>query len=237
MRAWLLTLSLAAVLPAHAAVDVVFVDGRAIRADDFEIDSAALKLEFVGGGSFIVPLANVARILPAELVTGPEGDAIREDVDAAVTGASEVLRTEVELRSREAWRTAAGPYADLLAEAADRHGIGRPLLAALAQVESAFDPKAVSPKGAQGLLQLMPATAARFGVADPFDAAQNVEGGARYLRWLIDRYDGRLDLALAGYNAGEGAVDRYAAVPPYRETLGYVLKVLRRTVQGTASSH
>jgi soluble lytic murein transglycosylase-like protein len=72
----------------------------------------------------------------------------------------------------------------------------------------------------------MPATARRFEVKNVFDPAQNVEGGARYLRWLLDRFGGRLDLALAGYNAGEGAVDRYHGIPPYRETTGYVLRVL-----------
>ena len=100
------------------------------------------------------------------------------------------------------------------------------LLTALAEVESSFDPLAVSPKGARGLLQLMPATAERFGVGDPFDVAQNVEGGARYLSWLLDRFGGRADLALAGYNAGEGAVDRHRGVPPYPETRRYVRLVL-----------
>ena len=75
--------------------------------------------------------------------------------------------------------------------------------------------------------QLMPQTAKRFGVNNVFDATQNIDGGARYLRWLLDRFNGRVELALAGYNAGEGAVDRYDGVPPYRETRGYVARVLR----------
>ena len=93
--------------------------------------------------------------------------------------------------------------------------------------ESNFDPYAVSDRGACGILQLIPATAKRFGVGRVFDAGQNIEGGAKYLRFLLDRFDGRLDLALAGYNAGEGSVDRHGGIPPYRETRAYVAGVLR----------
>ena len=124
------------------------------------------------------------------------------------------------------WRLAAGPYADLIGRVSVRHEVDPALLTAMAQVESAFDPLAVSPKGAGGLLQLMPDTASRFGVADVVDAAQNVDGGARYLNWLLQRYEGRTDLALAGFNAGEGAVDRHSGIPPYRETRRYVRQVL-----------
>jgi hypothetical protein len=91
--------------------------------------------------------------------------------------------------------------------------------------ESAFDPFAVSVKGAQGLMQLMPGTAVRFGVQDVFDPAENVLGGVKYLRHLLDRYDGDTRLALAAYNAGEGAVDRYEGVPPYPETRDYVQRI------------
>jgi soluble lytic murein transglycosylase-like protein len=138
----------------------------------------------------------------------------------------ETARLADSMRAGEGWRAAAGPHGDNLAAAADRNGLDRALLAAVAKVESNFNAYAVSPRGACGLLQLMPATARRFEVKNVFDPAQNVEGGARYLRWLIDRFDGRLDLALAGYNAGEGAVDRHHGIPPYRETTGYVLRVL-----------
>ena len=96
----------------------------------------------------------------------------------------------------------------------------------MALAESALDPAAISPKGAVGLLQLMPATAKRFGVDDRRDPAQNVEGGARYLSWLLDRFDGRTELAVAGYNAGEGAVERHGGIPPYRETRAYVQRVM-----------
>ena len=96
---------------------------------------------------------------------------------------------------------------------------------AIIHAESAYRPTAVSRVGAQGLMQLMPATARRFGVSDAFDAGQNIRGGVQYLSWLLKRYHGDLKLAAAGYNAGEGAVDRHGGVPPYSETQRYVQRV------------
>ena len=104
------------------------------------------------------------------------------------------------------------------------------LVRAVILTESAGRPRARSPKGARGLMQLMPATAARFGVVNANDPDQNIAGGTRYLRWLLDRYGGNVSLALAGYNAGEGAVDRHGGIPPYRETQNYV-KTVRSTHQ------
>ena len=117
---------------------------------------------------------------------------------------------------------------DLAAAAARRHGLDPDLVMAVVSVESGFRPQAVSPKGAQGLMQLMPKTASSLGVADAFDPAQNLDGGARYLGQLLTLYGGDLARALAAYNAGEGAVDRHRGVPPYRETRAYVKKVLER---------
>ena len=105
------------------------------------------------------------------------------------------------------------------------HGVSRDLVLAIIQVESAFDNLAVSTAGARGLMQLMPATARRFGVTDSFDARQNVFAGTRYLRILLDTYGGDVSLAAAAYNAGEGAVARYNGIPPFPETRNYVRKV------------
>jgi soluble lytic murein transglycosylase-like protein len=120
----------------------------------------------------------------------------------------------------------AAGYEGLIAEHARRHDVRPDLVRAVIQVESAFNPSAVSPKGAMGLMQLMPATARSLGVGNPFDPRQNVGAGVAYLRQLLDRYDNDERLALAAYNAGPGAVDRYGqAVPPYRETRDYVARI------------
>lgn len=113
----------------------------------------------------------------------------------------------------------------LVRKLAPDYHIDPALVLAVIQVESAFRPDAVSPKDAAGLMQLIPDTAERFGVADVFDPAQNVRGGIKYLRWLLAYFQGDVTLALAGYNAGERAVDRYKGVPPYDETRSYVRAV------------
>ena len=118
-----------------------------------------------------------------------------------------------------------GQYDRHIEDAAAHHGVSAELVRAVIQVESEFDALAVSSKGARGLMQLMPFTATRFGVADSFDARQNIFGGVRYLRLLLDMFKGDVDLALAGYNAGENAVLRYRGIPPYKETQGYVQKI------------
>ena len=127
-------------------------------------------------------------------------------------------------------------FDDVIEEHATRNGVRKDLVRAVIQVESAFNPRAVSNKGAMGLMQLMPATARQFGVSNAFDPDENVRGGVAYLRQLLDRYDGDERLALAAYNAGPGAVDRHGqSVPPFRETRDYVTRVNRLAGEGRAT--
>jgi soluble lytic murein transglycosylase-like protein len=120
------------------------------------------------------------------------------------------------------------PFAEQIYEVAVRHAINPHLVAALVHVESAFNPRAVSRKGACGLMQLLPETARRFGLKkkkEIFDPVKNLEAGVRYLKWLTKRFNGDVQRVLAAYNAGEGAVDRFGGIPPYRETQQYVRKI------------
>ncbi|KAB7764841.1 lytic transglycosylase domain-containing protein [Xanthomonas maliensis] len=116
-------------------------------------------------------------------------------------------------------------YQQEISAAAREFGVEEAIVRAIIHAESAYNPLALSRAGAQGLMQLMPGTARRFGVSDAYDAAQNIRGGVQYLSWLLKRFNGDLTLAAAGYNAGEGAVDRYGGVPPYSETQRYVQRV------------
>lgn len=119
-------------------------------------------------------------------------------------------------------------FREAIEQVAYQHALPVQLLHSVIRVESNYNPWAISPKGAQGLMQLIPATARRFGVSNAFNPMQNLEGGARYLRYLLDLYKGDYKLALAAYNAGEGAVARYGGVPPYAETWNYLVQVRRR---------
>lgn len=114
----------------------------------------------------------------------------------------------------------------LARDVARRYDMDEDLVAAVVRAESGFDPLALSRVGAMGLMQLMPGTAADMNVADPFDPEQNLDGGVRYLKWMMMRFQGRVDLALAAYNAGPTAVERYGGIPPYRETRNYVSRIL-----------
>ena len=208
--------------PAIAGHLVVFGDGRSLPVEGFRFEEDRVRLELEGGGGIVVPVSSLARIERSP-------DAIPVDSDPLPV--EDVESLALALGKDHGWREAAGRFADLIAEAATHHDLDPWLLAAVAKVESNFDPYAVSHAGACGILQLMPATAKRFGVSNVFDAKENVEGGAQYLRWLLDRFEGRRDLALAAYNAGEGAVDRFGGIPPYRETLNYVGRVLRKAAR------
>jgi soluble lytic murein transglycosylase-like protein len=181
------------------------------------------------------------RALLAMMVCATAISAARADIYAFTDGAGVVHYTNVPTDSRyerliiepsspagTELRAKAAPFSDLIDEAAGHANVSPALLRAVIAVESAFDPKAVSRKGAQGLMQLLPATARRYGVHRPFDPRDNLRGGASYIRDLLKRYGNDLELALAAYNAGENAVDRHGrTIPPFPETQAYVPAVLR----------
>ena len=138
----------------------------------------------------------------------------------AVSNASAGIRTTRAPQARRAHQ-----FEPLIATYASQHNVRADLVRAVIQAESAFNPLARSHKGAMGLMQLMPATAAELGVRDPYDPEQNIRGGVAYLRSLLDQYSHNEELALAAYNAGPNAVNRYGAVPPYRETRNYIARI------------
>jgi soluble lytic murein transglycosylase-like protein len=199
-----LVLVSAALLAAPAAwADIaVLANGQTMKVASLRRLDGQVWLGLKEGGEIALPAADLRGIVPDEVL-----DEVLEEIADAPAGSDLVA---------------------LATAAARRHKLDPALVLALVQVESAFQPGAVSPKGAQGLTQLMPATAREMGVKDALDPEQNLDGGARYLSWLLSRYSGDLKRALAAYNAGPGAVDRHHGVPPYRETLQYVRRVLEK---------
>ena len=187
-----------------------------ILAFDSPVDHVAI---YIGGGKMIEAPRTGLDVRVTDVYETPT--AIRRVLPEPAPARVGVARTAAGASSL----AADTPYASLFAGAARRHGMSPTLLAAVAKQESGFDARAVSPAGAQGLMQLMPATAAGLGVRDPFDPAQAVDGAARLLKDLLAEF-GRVDLALAAYNAGPGAVHRYGGIPPYPETRQYVPAVL-----------
>jgi hypothetical protein len=202
MRVVLLAATIAVVAGAATSAQAeiaVLNNGMTFKVASRRTEGATVYLSLKGGGEIGLPSAEVRGFVP---------DEVMDEVEPLAA--------------------AGGDVRALAIDAARRHGLDPALVLAVVGVESAFRPDAVSPKGAQGLMQLMPATAASLGVADPFDAAANLDGGAKHLQDLVERYHGDLNKALAAYNAGAGAVDRHGGVPPYAETRAYVGKVLRR---------
>ncbi len=185
---------------------VIFASGSRMRIDRHEIQGSVAHLYSNSGSTHTdMKMSQIAGFEVEEMAPTPPEPPAPEQVPAPVA------------------KPAPTPW-ELADAAADKYGVRRDVVRSVMAAESAFQPRAVSPKGAVGLMQLMPSTAQELG-ADPQDPVQNVDAGVRYLSNLLFKYDGQLWHALAAYNAGPGAVDKYNGVPPYRETIDYINRI------------
>lgn len=208
--------------PARAEL-VVLVDGSVLKVASFDAEGDVARLTYPEGGRISMAIDRVERVVDDEWTPPPP-----EPPPAVEAVAEAVNATAVPLRFEEAQaKVPEGPYGEMIFEASRRHKINPQVVAALIRQESAGNPRAVSHKGARGLMQLMPATAQRFGVRKEklHDPKENIEAGIRYLSWLVEQFPNDLSKVLAAYNAGEGAVWRYGGIPPYRETRNYVRRI------------
>ena len=203
-----LALFLASAVPAHAEL-VFFPSGRALSVKAIRSQG---DHEFVlylrSGGQIVCDRGLIAKVEPDEI------DYSEAVLEALPLGRAILEPPAIPDRFRE-----------MISRSAKAHGVDPRLVHALIQVESGYHTRAASPKGARGLMQLMPATGRQYGALDLFDPAINIDAGVRHLKALLSRYE--LPLALAAYNAGQGAVDRFRGIPPFKETQNYVTRVLR----------
>jgi soluble lytic murein transglycosylase-like protein len=192
-------------LPVRAEL-AYFATGRTLSIKAHRVEGESLVLVLRNGGEIVCEAAAIARFTPDE-VPYPEP----EPVVTAVAAPAQILPSV--------------PYADIIDKVSGEQGVDAKLVRAVIQVESAYRNTARSRKGAMGLMQLMPETARQYGVKDPYDPAANIEGGIKHLKTLLQRLP--RDLALAAYNAGEGAVERFHGIPPYPETRSYVAQIVQ----------
>jgi hypothetical protein len=203
----------AGLVPAPAGADLVMLaNGRSLPVQSVEVLGDRARLVLPDGGEIVCDAALIRGVSP-----DPPPPA-----DSASPGAPPPVAP--------ATATVGVPFADLLELLAAEHRVDPGLVRAVIEAESGYDPRARSRRGALGLMQLMPSTARRYAVADPYDPRQNLDAGIRHLRGLLDRYD--VPVALAAYNAGEGAVARHGGLPPYPETRAYVARILARVGRG-----
>jgi membrane-bound lytic murein transglycosylase B len=213
-------LVVSAAVPASASI-AVFTDGRSMKVDKFKAVEDTMQLTLKGGGVVTVPLARIDRVIDDE-VTTPE----------VVAEVKKIVQEHHGVFPERSWRysEASAPlfntkFNATIVEAAKKFDVDAALVSAVIKAESDFNPHERSNKGARGLMQLMPATATRFGVSNSFDPVANIYAGTRYLRWLLQTFNGNADLAVAAYNAGEGNVWKYNGVPPFRETVNYINRI------------
>jgi len=214
---------LALATPAGASI-ALFVDGRAMKVSAFKVvGESEMQLTLKSGGAITVPLTRIDRVVDDEVVP----PAIVEEVKKVVEKDGGIFPTR-------SWRydETRGPifkskFDKLIVEAAKKFDVDAALVSAVIKAESDFNSRELSNKGARGLMQLMPSTAERFGVTDSYDPVANIYGGVRYLRWLLQTFNGNADLAVAAYNAGEGNVWKYNGVPPFRETINYINRIAK----------
>jgi transglycosylase-like protein with SLT domain len=225
-----------------ARADVALLrNGRSLAVTDYRREGDRIRLLMEGGGEIALPNDQVIAIrheaAPAPPpVTETPGERTDPPVSQSLLSAPQpalLAVPEPRLESEGPMDIAPGAVfdraalRDLAARIARKHQVDEALVLAVIEVESRYDAFAVSPRGAMGLMQLMPQTATRFAVQHVFNPAENVDGGVRYLKELLARYSGQVRLALAAYNAGEDAVDQFRGIPPYRETQQYVVRVLK----------
>lgn len=215
----LMSFVLVALHASSADAELVFLStGRSLSVKGHRTEGASLVLILRGGGEMALEASLVARIEPDEVPYPEPEKGGRGYFDDVSPENIPVPVQRADLRSDPR-------YAPIIDKVAARHGVDATLVRAVIQVESGYQRRARSPKGAMGLMQLMPATARQYAVADPYDPETNIEAGTRHLRSLLERLP--LTLAIAAYNAGEAAVQRFHAVPPYPETHQYVARVLQ----------
>lgn len=208
-------------------------DGQALWNEPLKAPSVPLRVAAVESPA--PPAPEKPPVLLAQPQTQPDSPApappLPSDTDTAPAASIQKPKPQPRrptLGVDETLGVPPAPYGELIYEVAMRHAVNPHLVAAVIHVESAFNPRAMSRKGACGLMQLLPDTARRFGLKkkkEIFDPAKNLDAGVRYLKWLTKRFDGDVQRVLAAYNAGEGAVDRFNGIPPYRETRNYVQKI------------
>jgi len=205
---------LAAAAPASA--EIAFLSsGRTLSIKAHRIDGDNVVLTLRSGGEVTCDKDLITKIEADEVpYVDPDAPKLAEPVGNPPSGDQDETSLD------------ATPYAEIIAAASETYGVNPMLVRALIQVESRFRPTARSRKGAMGLMQLMPSTAREYNVRNPFEPKANIEAGIKHLKTLIDRFGSSIELGLAAYNAGPGAVEKFNGVPPYRETRNYVSRIL-----------